>query len=473
LTDERATGTATVSGLRYETGADMILRRAVALTLLSLLGTTTAGAQPTPPAPSPAPRTLTLAEALRVARERQPQLRQARATVDAAVARADAARSALLPQVSASAAYQRTTSNFSPRPGLTTVTGAVPGPSWDTRNFWNLGITASELVYDFGQTSGRWRAAQAVESAQRGTERATLLQALLTVRATYFNARAGKDLVGVARETFANQEAHLRQIEGFVRIGTRPEIDLAQARTDRANAEVQLINAENAYATARAQLNQAMGIEESTDYEVADEVLPPVPGEDLPLEALVTDAVATRPDLRALEELARAQQLTIGAVRGAYFPALGVSTGFTDAGGALDSLVWNWNVTATLTWNLFQGGLTRAQEREARANLEAAQAQLDSLRQQVRVELEEARLAVRAAKGALGASDVALTNARERLRLAEGRYQAGVGSVIELGDAQVALTAAAAQRVQARYNLSASRAQLLRALGREGEVLAQ
>jgi outer membrane protein len=353
------------------------------------------------------------------------------------------------------------------------VTGAVPGPSWDTRNFWNLGITASELVYDFGQTSGRWRAAQAAESAQRGSERDTLLQALLTVRATYFNARAGKDLVGVARETLANQEAHLRQIEGFVRIGTRPEIDLAQARTDRANAEVQLINAENAYATAKAQLNQAMGVEESAGYEVADEVLPPVAGEDQPVEPLVADALANRPDVRAVEEQARAQQLTLGAVRGAYFPALGVSTGFTDAGGALDSLVWNWNVTATLTWNLFQGGLTGAQEREARANLEAAQAQLDVLRQQVRVELEQARLAVRAAKGAVGASEVALTNARERLRLAEGRYQAGVGSVIELGDAQLALTAAAAQRVQAQYNLSASRAQLLRALGREGDVLAR
>jgi outer membrane protein len=62
---------------------------------------------------------------------------------------------------------------------------------------------------------------------------------------------------------------------------------------------------------------------------------------------------------------------------------------------------------------------------------------------------------------------VALTNARQRLRLAEGRYQSGIGTVIELGDAQLALTAAAAQRVQADYTLSSSRgAQLLHALGR-------
>ena len=65
------------------------------------------------------------------------------------------------------------------------------------------------------------------------------------------------------------------------------------------------------------------------------------------------------------------------------------------------------------------------------------------------------------------ASQEALVNARERLRLAEERYQVGVGSAIELGDAQVALTQAAAQAVQADDQLSTARAQLLRAVGRQ------
>jgi outer membrane protein len=129
--------------------------------------------------------------------------------------------------------------------------------------------------------------------------------------------------------------------------------------------------------------------------------------------------------------------------------------------------VWNWSATATLSWNVFQGGLTRAQAQEAGANLDSVQAQASALRQQVRVDLEQTRLAVRASKQTLAAAAEALINARDRLRLAEGRYRAGAGSAIELGDAQVALTTAAAQRVQAEYNLSTSRAQLLRALGRE------
>ena len=94
------------------------------------------------------------------------------------------------------------------------------------------------------------------------------------------------------------------------------------------------------------------------------------------------------------------------------------------------------------------------------------EAQRDLVRQRVRLGVEQARLAVRAAKAAVGAANEAEANAREQLRLAEGRYQAGVGSIIELGDAQIAATTAAAQKVQADYNVSTARAQLLNALGR-------
>ncbi|HYS82789.1 MAG TPA: TolC family protein [Anaeromyxobacteraceae bacterium] len=412
---------------------------------------------------------LTLADAERNAREHQPQLAQARFTADAASARADEARAPLLPQVSGTASYQRLTGNFAPRPGvLPSATTARTAASWATFDYFSFGLTASQLVYDFGQTSGRWRAAQASADAQRGSERATASQTLLTVRSAFFLAREQKALFEVARDTLKNLETHLAQVQAFVKMGTRPAVDLYQALADRANGRVQLINAENAYASSRAQLNQAMGVVGPTDYEVAGEVLPPVVGEDGGLEPLVSEAERNRPDLTALEQQARAQELTVGAAQGGYGPALGISTGFTDAGPPpLNATVWNWNATATLTWNIFQGGLTRATVSEARSNLSAARAQAEVLRQQIRVDVDQARLGVRAAQGSLGAADEVVVNARERLRLAERRYQEGVGTLVDLGDAQVALTTAAAQRAQADYNLSTSRAQLVRALGRE------
>jgi len=290
---------------------------------------------------------------------------------------------------------------------------------------------------------------------------------LFGVRTAYFQARAAKELVTVARETLTDQQKHLEQTQGFVEVGTQPEIALAQSKTNLANARVQLITAENNYAVARAQLNQAMGVEQPIDYDVADETAPPVEGEDSPGEALAQEALQARPDAAAADAEVRAQEFTLRSDQGALGPSLGLSTGFVDAGEHVNNLVWNWSAAVTLSVPLFQGSVTRAQVREATANVAAAKAQAVSARQQVLLDVEQARLSVRAARTALDAAGEALVNATDQLHLAEGRYEVGVGSIIELSDAQLALTTAAQQKVQAEYNLAQARASLLKALGRE------
>ena len=416
-------------------------------------------------AEAPLPGVLSLDDALRIARENQPQLRQARAGTEAARARADEARAPLLPQVNGTASYQRSTANPVIRPGGPTSLPAPPS-RFDTFNFYNFGLAANQLVYDFGQTTGRWRAARASAEAEAETEQATRLQIDLIVRTTYFNARAAKAQAQVAKESLANQDRHFAQIAAFVEVGTRPELDLVQARTDRANTRVQLINAENAYETAKAQLNQAMGIEGPTSYDVRDEPLSPLDNEDLSLDLLLEEATAARPELAALSNQVRAQEFILRSVENAYLPSISLSTGLTKAGTDAGSLAWNWDGGVLLSWPLFQGGLTRAQGREARANLTSIRSPADFIRQQVRLEVDEARLTVRAAKAAIGAADEALLNGRERLRLAEKRYETGVGNIIELEDAQLALFNAESQKVQAEYTLAAARARLLKALGR-------
>src|SRR5262249_18394298 len=143
-------------------------------------------------------------------------------------------------------------------------------------------------------------------------------------------------------------------------VGTRPQIDLAQGKTDVANAQVQLITAQNGYATAKLQLNQAMGIEGPTDYDVADEPFNAVDGEEQPGDVLAKEALAARPELAAMQQQLRAQELTIQSDRGAYYPSLGFSTGFTDAGQQFGNLAWNWNAAFSLDIPVFQGGQTKA-----------------------------------------------------------------------------------------------------------------
>ncbi|MEN9797366.1 MAG: hypothetical protein RL653_1062 [Pseudomonadota bacterium] len=439
------------------------MRASPPLLLVAALCTAPAAAQE-----APARRTVTLEDALSSARQHQPALLEAWATADAARARARQAEAPLYPQLNVTGGYSRSTANFVARPGAVprAFTEGQATRSFETYNFFNAGLSGTQLLWDFGQTRGRFDAAKATAEAADGRARVSAQDVDGRVRAAFFQAQAARALVAVGRETLANQERHVAQVQAFVEVGTRPEIDLAQVKTDRANAQLQLIQAENGYDTARAQLLQSMGLEAGLDFDVDGAPLPELPGEDGDTEALVNEAVTARSEFAALDRDRAALESTLRSVRGTYWPQLSATASLSEAGASLTNLAWNVNGGLNLTWPVYQGGLTDAQVAEAEANVRALSARVAALRQQVRLEVEQARLSVRAAKAGIGAAAEAARNARERLKLAEGRYEAGVGNVIELADAQLALTAADAQAVQAQFQLSAARASLLRALGR-------
>jgi outer membrane protein len=420
-------------------------------------------------------RILTLPAAEHAALEEQPQLRVARAQTAVAQATAEQLRSPLLPQVTGIAQYGHEWGSFrslgsAGTSGVGTVggtggvgTGASLANSFDTYSF---GITASQLIYDFGQTSEKYVAAKNAAEAQRYEEQVTRLNIVSAVRQSYFTARANKELVDVAKETLDNQQKHLVQVQAFVQVGTQPEIALAQQKAAVANAKVALIASQNNYDTAKAQLNQAAGLVGGTAYDVTDEQEPPVEDEEQPLETLVEKAFTARPELANLWKQEDAEHATIRSAKGGYGPVLSANGGASESAILPASPSPNANVGVTLTWLLFQGGLTRATVRQAEASLSSITATRDLTQLQIQLGVNTAQLGVRAAKATIGAADEALASAREQLRLAEQRFATGVGNIIELDDAQVAYTSAAAQVVQARYNLASARAQLLAALGR-------
>jgi outer membrane protein len=414
-------------------------------------------------------RVLRLQDAVDTALKSQPSLQQARAQTAGAEGRATQARSGFYPQVTAVASYQRVRSAAGRAGTTTTTAGGTPtaSPATDASgvDVFTVGGTVTQLVWDWNTTYNRTRAANRLVESFGAAERTASQGVVADVRRSYFTARAQKALVGVAIESLANITKHLVQIEGFVAVGTRPEIDLAQARTDVANAKLTLINAENAYAVSRAQLGRAIGLPQESDFDVADDELLAVDGEDLATERLVTRGLANRPELATLEKQRQANELLAKGFRGNYGPTLSASASASETGVDIGDLGPAWNLGLNLTWPIFQGGLTHGQVREAEANADSFRAQADVQKLAVRLDVEQAQLGIRTAKASLIASADVLANARERLRLAEGRYAAGVGSAIELGDAQLAVTQAAAQRVQAQFQLSSARADLLAALG--------
>ncbi len=430
---------------------------------------------------------LTLEEALRLAKQSRPLIQSARATARAADARVDATLAPLLPEVSGSASYARQTGNFVARPGQlpSTVTQTVKGANFDTFGFWNFAANANWQLFDFGGAWSSRAAAKASRAALYASAEATEGDVALAVESAFFTAWGQSALVGVAKAGVEAAQGHLSQTQAMVSVGTKPELDLAQVKADLASARLDLVKAENAALLAKAQLVRVLGapmpeasgpviggmnppagaIAPLYAFEVADEEPSAVPGEDGAVGALADQAAAARPELRALS----AQSLSLveqrDAVWAGYFPSLSLGSGFNLLGANLDAMTWNWNAQLTLSWSIWKGGSTSAALRENDAQQEAALAQLEEQRLGVRAEVREAQLAVGAAKAAAVATAELDAAASERLRLAEGRYAAGAGTIIELEDAQLAATSAKAQVVQVRVQLAVARAQLRHALG--------
>lgn len=415
-----------------------------------------AGAVPaSPPAPSAAAaETLTLDEAVDTALRNHPDVVVARAGARIARAGARQSRAGLLPQVGLSGRYGY---EWRERSG----DGALGEGGSDS---YSASASAGLLLWDFGQTRSRWRSALAATDAADQDAETTRQAVVLNARLAYLDAAETRDLIQVARDTLDNQVKHLGQTEEFVKLGTRPEIDLARLRTQVAQARSALTRAENDHRTAKARLNRAMGVSGSIEYEVAPVALPAVAEEDQPTAELYRSS--RRPERASQVASIRGQEYDVDAARWWLLPSLRLGADAGYSGSDFADPTFSSSVGVTLSWTLFDGLASPAAVDAARAQLVIEQARLSSVDQQVWEELEEARIAIASARAELVSAESAVESARELRRMAEERYGAGVGSSLELADAELELANASAQRIRVEFDIAAARAQLLRALGR-------
>ena len=416
---------------------------------------------------------LTLPQALENCDEHQPLLVQAHANRDAAGARVDEALGQWLPQVNGTAAeiYSQPFGNSSFGDGGASsaavvgqgaTSSVVVGSGWRT----TLGLTAYQLIYDFNQTLDKIRSAKASVAQYAYTEEEARVTTHLTVRTAYYNARAEKALLRVARDTLDNEKKHLTLTEAQIRVGVQPEIALATEKATYANDVYQEINAEGTYTTGKSQLNQAMGIEGPIDYEVESIDAPAVAGEDKTTDQLMEQALQARPAYLAILNQVGAQELLVAAYRGNLFPSIFAEGGVQASGPQPNQLTGSLFAEVALSWPIFNW-TNISDIKEQKADLLLYEGQRDQLRQQIRVDLETARVQVATYQSSVKAAEDGVVNAHEQLRLAEGRYQSGVGNIIELGDAQVAYTNAQVQQIQAQFNLNNARATLMAKLGQQ------
>ncbi len=408
--------------------------------------------------------TLTLQQAVQTGLSMHPALQQAGAQRDAARARVGEAFSNYLPQLGFNA-FGRADYSSAQVSNLGAIGGGASGFAGSARYSAQLNLTQN--IYDFGRTGWNVTAARRSADAARADVETTRATVELNVVNAYYQVLQSIALARVADDALAQAEQHLAQAEALFKIGTRPEMDVASAESDVAQAKLQVVRARNAITVAKATLNGAMGLPRDTAYDVVAQPVTPIAGEQAPMEDLVNEALKARPEYESLRQQAAATDAQVHAARANYYPILGAQ-GLVNANGTDTAAgpFYDFAAQLNLTVPIFNGFLTRRTVEENEAQARGAQAQLDALALGIRSDLTNAVLTVRASVEAVEAADAAQRAAEKQLAMAEGRYRNGVGTIIELVDAQTKANAARAQRVQAEYTLAAGRAALARSLGR-------
>jgi outer membrane protein len=418
-----------------------------------------AQAPPPPPAPQVAGRVLTLEECIAIALDAQPRIQATLADYAAARYRVNQALAPLLPQLSGLVSATRSQ-------GTTIVTTAA-GASIQTAQSRQLGDTflaqvqLSQLLFDFGKNLAATEAAR--KFAEVAVEDVELQRQLisLTVKEAYTNTLFSQRLIRVQEQAQERAELNLRSAKGFFEVGTRPKSDVARAEVYVANAKLDLIRAKNALRTAIVALNIAMAINVDTPTQIVDNlVYEPL---TLDRQQLRSDSLRQRPEYRQAKLRAAAAEATERQTFRNFFPDISGSGAY---GGTQSQLNESWSLGLTLSWSLFDGGGRIARYQEAKANLEGARARVKSTELDIVQNVEQAEISVEEAQERILAAQTLVASAQENFRLAQGRFDAGVGTILELTDAQLALTQAQNTESQALADYRIALARLDRAVGR-------
>jgi len=410
-------------------------------------------AAPAPPGTAPE---LTLDEAVRTALANHPNVRAAKERIGAQHAVLGQQIAAYYPVISLSNLYRSSTQSG------TTTTAA------EAFDFFSSQANFSMTLYNFGKREGAVQAARETLEATSYNYDTSVDAVVLGVKQAFYGYLQAAAIVKVRQETVGSRELLVRQARAFYEVGTRARIDVVRAESNLYTAQADLIAAQNAVKVGWVTLKNAMGLRDLPERPVAEEAA--ITAIPYTLDQARDIAYSSRPELKSFEAQRRAQDQSIAAARRGHLPDLIFDANYgrrnTSSAGNTFPLELTWQVQLSLNIPIFDGFRTTNRVEESLRNYYVIRAQEEQQRQQVALDVEQSYLRLVELQERIKANEAAAQAARENLDLANGRYQVGVGSIIEVTDAQTLYTDAQTTYIRAIYDYRIADAQLLRAIGR-------
>ena len=329
----------------------------------------------------------------------------------------------------------------------------------------SIDATLSYLLYDFGLRAANLENARQLLAAAIATQDSTVQTVFLDTVRAFYQAQAAIAALDAAleseraaKESFAAAEA--RYIAG----GATPA-DKLQARTAYSQASLNRITADGSLKNAQGALANMVGLDANRNVFLAAADTGMMPDDfEGDINALIEEARRRRPDLQAAAAQVRAAEASADAARSADRPSitLNASSGQNSSTGtsSRSSLVG-----INLSAPIFSGYVPTYRIRAAEAQVDAKNIQMERLRLQVALDVWAAYQNLITATQSLRSTADLLDSAEQSARVALGRYKAGVGSILDVLNAQSALASARQQRIQSTFNWNINRAALAQAMG--------
>jgi outer membrane protein len=324
------------------------------------------------------------------------------------------------------------------------------------------GVTLTQLITDFGRTVNLVSSAKLQEKAQNANALATTEDIVLATDQGFYNALQAQALLKVAQQTVDTRGSVEHQVDELTKNELKSTLDLTFAQVNLSQAKLLLLDAQNNVDSTIAALTAVLGFDKHIRYELVEDEsqAPPPPPPDV--DALINTALQQRPDLQALTFNQQAAEKFRRAQRDQLFPtisALGIAGatpvrpdcvgGTCNPGYFISS--WYGAVGVNVEVPIFNGFLFTASASEAKFRANAARESTRNLHDNVVRDVRTAWLSATNAFQKVSVSDELAKEANLSLSLAQGRYQMGLASIVELSQAQLQETEAAIGYVGAQY----------------------
>lgn len=331
------------------------------------------------------------------------------------------------------------------------------------------GFTLSQLISDWGRTQNLVAESRLRANANDQDLQATRYDVLVGVNGAYYSTLRAQALVRVAQQTVEARQLLVNQVTALAQNNLRSQLDVSFATVNQAQAQLLLIQAQNEVQRSYAELTQSLGTDQSATYDLVEQPLPASPPPDV--EQMVMQAIQNRPELASLRLSQQAANRFEQAEKDLSYPTVSL----LGVGGYIPYISQETpqrlvpseyeGVGVNVQIPIFNGHLFSARREEARYRTLEADQRLREREQQIARDVRAAAASAMTAYQRLDVTAQFLREATLASNLAQGRYDLGLASIVELTQAQLNQTQAEIDNLSAKYDYQALYANLQYTIG--------